>query len=211
MIIILTGLCHYSAQRISNSVHNIFNVLELAPPTKSQRMVYFSTIQEYNPSIKWDISLDDIAEKTNDFTFRMMKKTSENIYAWALGSLRNDEDIDEEEVKDYILGNKERLYVVPSDVIASIIDNVSKGVYIKKAPLLSLQSPLIPSQEVLVKDNTNTNTNTNEEDDVEKITESIEKNIKRTSERKKFVNSLIPPIVLNVQANKGQEQILNEN
>lgn len=207
-IIIVTGFCHCSVQILPKCIHNIFNVMELENPNEAQRMVYFNTIQEYNPSIKWDMSLQDIAKKTNNFTFRMMKRASENIYMWASGSIyKNGEDAGE-----YILGHKEQPFLVPSDIISFIIDNIGKGLYTENPALVPVQYSSIAQYPVVPESNTRfSDEKIKDEPEEDKQKPFKATKINSRSERKALFNTVMPPLMMKAQNIQNIELPVLEN
>lgn len=154
----LTGYCHKSPSSLPDSAYNAFCVTEFPYPDKKQRLEYFLAINQKNPWCRWSMDAGEIAEKTENFTFRMLTHLAESVLAWTAGNIRNQKlkqyagmenvlQADEHLTRYFIPEQEQKIENVPESVILFWISQIQKEIKTPKiTPAFPADYPVLGIQ-----------------------------------------------------------------
>ena len=142
---IVTGWYHGEASDVPECLQRAFSVLHLDPPNKEQRKLFFTQMMRKYPLMIWEMQEEELSEKTDGFSFRMLRKVSDYFCAWAMTAIQQENCLPE----DFINGKAMRSFPIPASVCSFVLNNVRaelQGVPIKipandSTPLHQSQSP----------------------------------------------------------------------
>ncbi len=135
---LVTAACGSDLSPIPEEIRSQFLAMTLTDPDDVQRAEYLSKASEMYPLIKWDMPVQEISEKTEGFTFGMLKNVAGMIFSLAAGMIINRG----ESVEDYLLITNKAPLSVPADQIEAIISVAAKE---KAAAVNPLPLPIVQS------------------------------------------------------------------
>ena len=125
---VTTGWCHREPAALPECIQRGFHVLYLSLPTKEDRSSFFTLMMKPYPKLAFEMQPDDLAEKTEGFTFRMLNEASEMFYAWIMTGLQEAQL----QPGDYISGLAQDVFVIPEQVCEMILENIRSKQMIRK-------------------------------------------------------------------------------
>lgn len=120
------GMCivtaYYDGEQgdLPGCLRRLFTVLHLDPPDTAQRRTFFTMMTKRYPLVISEMQPEEFADKTEGFSFRMLRRISDLYFSWTMAALQEEGC----QPEDFISGKALRSFTVPAKVSGFILQNV---------------------------------------------------------------------------------------